>query len=132
MKNIIGLLLTGSLFLNCAAYAQAIEGTEKQEKAIARDQGDDEPKTGKEKKKQKTEQNEMRSANTYSETGGRSDISKPDPYNNDIGGFTVTKFKESKVTKKLRRGEAHSRLSVPNPKGKPLKHKKPHKFLFFG
>ncbi|MFC5269219.1 hypothetical protein [Adhaeribacter terreus] len=54
------------------------------------------------------------------------------PYASNTGSFTVTKFKESKTKKKLRRGEARSRLSVPQPKGKPLKHKKKRKFLFFG
>ena len=54
------------------------------------------------------------------------------PYASNTGSYTVTKFKESKTKKKLRRGEARSRLSVPQPKGKPLKHKKKRKFLFFG
>ena len=85
-------------------------------------QGDD----SKKKTKQKTES----SGNVYS---SEADPSKPDPFANNAGGsFTVTKYKESKVQKKLRKGEAHSRLSVPTPKGKPLKHKKKHKFLFFG
>ncbi|MBK0401601.1 hypothetical protein I5M27_01310 [Adhaeribacter sp. BT258] len=54
------------------------------------------------------------------------------PYASNTGSYTVTKYKESKTKKKLRRGEARSRLSVPQPKGKPLKHKKKRKFLFFG
>ena len=86
-------------------------------------QGDD----SKKKTKQKTE---PAGSNVYS---SERDPTKPDPFAANSGGsFTVTKYKESKVQKKLRKGEAHSRLSVPNPKGKPLKHKKKHKFLFFG
>lgn len=66
--------------------------------------------------------------NVYGENTAARPVS---PYANN-SGFTVTKYKESKVQKKLRRGEARSRLSVPTPKGKPLKHKKKKKFLFFG
>ena len=84
-------------------------------------QGDD----SKKKTKQKSE-----SGNVYS---SERDPTKPDPFaSNTSGSFTVTKYKESKVQRKLRKGEAHSRLSVPQPKGKPLKHKKKKKFLFFG
>jgi hypothetical protein len=86
-------------------------------------QGDD----SKKKTKQKTESS---GSNVYS---SERDLSKPDPFaSNAPGSFTVTKYKEGKVAKKLRKGEAHSRLSVPQPKGKPLKHKKKRKFLFFG
>lgn len=60
------------------------------------------------------------------------DPSRPEKFSATPGGFTVTKYKESKVKKKLKKGESQSRFSVPNPKGKPLKHKKKHKFLFFG
>jgi hypothetical protein len=65
---------------------------------------------------------------------GENTAAKPvSPYaNNSVGGFTVTKYKESKTQKKLRRGEGRTRFSVPDPKGKPLKHNRRKKFLFFG
>ena len=55
------------------------------------------------------------------------------PYgsNATVGGFKVTKFKESKTQRKLRRGEGRTRMSVPTPKGKPLKHKKKRTFFVF-
>ena len=66
--------------------------------------------------------------NVYGENTAARPVS---PYGSSES-FTVTKFKESKVKRKLRRGESRSRLSVPQPKGKPLKHKKKRKVLFFG
>jgi hypothetical protein len=83
-------------------------------------QGDGETK---QKIKHRTEQ---------SGTVTENDPTRPQRFEPVPGGFTVIKYKESKVKKKLRKGEAHSRFSVPDPKGKPLKHKKKHKFLFFG
>jgi hypothetical protein len=108
MKHILSIFLIAVVFqISIPAFAQ-----------------DDDSKK---KTKQKTE---AAGGNVYS---SESDPTKPDPFANNAGGsFTVIKYKESKVHKKLRKGEAHSRLSVPNPKGKPLKHKKKHKFLFFG
>lgn len=108
MKHIFRIFLIAVLFqFSAPAFAQ----------------GDD----SKKKTKQKTE---SAGSNVYS---SEADPSKPDPFASNPGGsFTVTKYKESKVQKKLRKGEAHSRLSVPTPKGKPLKHKKKRKFLFFG
>src|SRR5438046_2684211 len=81
--------------------------------ALAQDNG--EPKKT---KKQERAAASQPGGSTYNYTG-ENDPTKPDPYaSNTGGGFTVTKYKEGKVTRKLRRGEAHSRLSVPNPKGK--------------
>ena len=125
MKKIFSLLFMLSFFCAGPLLAQTEESSDIQEQTISqaeiKDKGD--------KKKIKTE--ERGNSNVYSP-----DMAKPtSPYaakNNDIGGFTVTKFKESKTTKKLRRGEARTRMSVPDPKGKPLKHKKKRKFKLFG
>ena len=124
MKKIASLLFALTFFWSGSLVAQTEEeAAENQEQTVSqveiKDKGD--------KKKIKTE--ERGGSNVYSP-----ETAKPtSPYavkNNDIGGFTVTKFKESKTKKKLRRGEARSRMSVPDPKGKPLKHKKKRKPLF--
>ena len=125
MKKIFSLLFALSFFWSGQLLAQTEENSDVQDQTISqaeiKDKGD--------KKKIKTE--ERGNSNVYSP-----ETAKPtSPYaakNNDIGGFTVTKFKESKTKKKLRRGEARSRMSVPDPKGKPLKHKKKRKFNLFG
>src|SRR4051812_12576098 len=120
MKKIFSLLFAFFLFGAGQLWAQTEGNSDSQEQTISqaevKDKGD--------KKKIKTED---RGSNVYSP-----ETAKPtSPYaNQDIGGFTVTKFKESKTKKKLRRGEARSRMSVPDPKGKPLKHKKKRKPLF--
>ncbi len=122
MKKIFSLLLVLSFFWSGEILAQTEDNSENAGQVISRveekDKGD--------KKKIKTE--ERGSSNVYS-----TEAKPASPYaakNADIGGFTVTKFKESKTKKKLRRGEAHSRMSVPDPKGKPLKHKKKRKPWF--
>ncbi|HSI90913.1 MAG TPA: hypothetical protein VK927_07320 [Adhaeribacter sp.] len=69
-------------------------------------------------------------ANAYNSNNARREQFKdPAPYQSE--SFTVTKFKETKTKRKLRKGEGRTRFSVPDPKGKPLKHKKKQKFLFF-
>lgn len=121
MKKIFSLLFLLTFFWSGSLLAQTEESSDTQDQTISqaeiKDKGD--------KKKVKTEER----SNVYSP-----ETAKPtSPYaakNNDIGGFTVTKYKESKTKKKLRRGEARSRMSVPDPKGKPLKHKKKRKPLF--
>ena len=124
MKKIFSLLFVLAFFCSGKLLAQTEENSDVQEQTVSqaeiKDKGD--------KRKVKTEE---RGSNVYT-----NEAPKPtSPYaakNNDIGGFTVTKYKESKTKKKLRRGEARSRMSVPDPKGKPLKHKKKRKFNLFG
>ena len=124
MKKIFGLLLVLSGFWAVPALAQSEGESSNDGQIISRveekDKGD--------KKKIKTEG--RGNNNVYSPETPQP--ASPYAVNNDIGGFTVRKFKESKTTKKLRRGEARSRMSVPQPKGKPLKHKKKRKFNLFG
>src|SRR5688500_4881194 len=99
MKKIFSLLFALSFFWSGSLLAQTEEDADSQEQTVSqveeKDKGD--------KKKIKTV--ERGSSNVYSP-----DAPKPtSPYaakNNDIGGFTVTKYKESKTKKKLRRGEA--------------------------
>jgi len=122
MKKIFGLLIVFTCFWASAAFAQTEEDADKTPANVSQ-VTEETVKPGKVKRKSEE-------SNVYSPNEAK----PASPYaakNNDIGGFTVTKFKESKTAKKLRRGEAHSRMSVPDPKGKPLKHKKKSKFKLF-
>lgn len=124
MKKIFGLIIVLAGFWVAPAFAQteeeSVDGGQTISRVEEKDKGD--------KKKIKTE---MRgNSNVYSPEAAKP--ASPYAANTEVGGFTVRKFKESKTTKKLRRGEARSRMSVPTPKGKPLKHKKKRKFAFFG
>lgn len=120
MKKLFALLIFFTCFCSVGAFAQTEEDSEEKVSQVT----EETVKPGKVKRKTETE-----GSNVYSPTAAK----PTSPYaNKDIGGFTVTKFKESKTQKKLRRGESRSRMSVPDPKGKPLKHKHKKKFKLFG
>ncbi|KAA9340983.1 hypothetical protein [Adhaeribacter soli] len=140
MKKLFGFLLVASLFTGSATLAQSQAAPEDITSTFAEKDNSDKDNSDKDlrtdKKKQKQVAADINaSGNVYNSQGSKA--AKPvSPFasnssNTTNGGFTVTKYKESKVAKKLRRGQASSRMSVPDPKGKPLKHKKKKKFLFF-
>lgn len=132
MKKLFGFLLVASLFTAPAAIAQTQAAPE--DAAVTLTETENSGKESKaDKKKQQRENAEMRSnGNAYSGRGAKAaQPVSPFASNTSTSGFTVTRYKETKVQKKIRRGEGATRMSVPDPKGKPLKHKKKNKFLFF-
>ncbi|QJX46273.1 hypothetical protein HMJ29_04675 [Hymenobacter taeanensis] len=82
------------------------------------------------KRDQQMEILEARSGGTSNTSFGRA--SGPSrQYEKGAGGFTVRKFKDSRIgTARQKRGQTRAAGYV-NPKGKPLSHKKHKKFLFF-
>jgi hypothetical protein len=135
MKKLFGFLLVASLFSGSSAFAQGQAAPEDETSSFAEKDNSDKDLRADKKKQKQVAADINASGNVYNAQGSKA--AKPvSPFasnssNTTNGGFTVTKYKESKVAKKLRRGQASSRMSVPDPKGKPLKHKKKKKFLFF-
>ena len=128
MKKLFGLALAAGLLTLQVANAQnqqeSITAENSQQIAMAKVNA---PVKGEGDKKSKAQ-----SSTVYNAGANKPTSTFAPSGNGSSGGFTVRKFEESKVAKKLRRGEARSRFSVPNPKGKPLVHKRKGKFQLFG
>ncbi|TGE11793.1 hypothetical protein [Hymenobacter elongatus] len=81
------------------------------------------------KRDQQIEVLEARSGGGANTSFGRASGSSRQ-YEKSNSGFTVRKFKDKRGTAQQQRGQSRKAPGV-DPKGKPLTHKKKHRFLFF-
>ncbi|TGE21778.1 hypothetical protein E5K00_16045 [Hymenobacter aquaticus] len=81
------------------------------------------------KRDQQIEILEARSGGTANTSFGRAS-GPARQYEKGKAGFTVRKFKDKRGTAQQQRGQSRKAPGI-DPPGKPLKHKKKHRFLFF-
>ncbi|PJJ54523.1 hypothetical protein [Hymenobacter chitinivorans] len=81
------------------------------------------------KRDQQMEILEARSGGTANTSFGRA-AGPARQYEKGNSGFMVRKFKDKRGTAQQKRGQSRPAPGI-DPKGKPLSHKKKHRFLFF-
>ncbi|TGE27268.1 hypothetical protein [Hymenobacter metallicola] len=81
------------------------------------------------KRDQQLEILEARSGGTSNTSFGRA-AGPARQYDKGSSGFVVRKFKDKRGTAQQKRGQSRRAPGI-DPKGKPLTHKKKHRFLFF-
>ncbi|MCB2406912.1 hypothetical protein [Hymenobacter lucidus] len=135
-KLIAAVLLAGTTLVAFEAHAQSAEprpARKSSRKAsgedIARMQRRMSMNPDEVKRDQQVEILEARSGGTANTSFGRAS-GPARQYDKGSSGFMVRKFKDKRGTAQQQRGQSRKAPGI-DPKGKPLKHKKKHRFLFF-
>lgn len=135
-KLIAAVLLTATTLVAFEAHAQSAEprpARKSSRKAsgedIARMQRRMSMNPDEVKRDQQVEILEARSGGTANTSFGRAS-GPARQYDKGSSGFTVRKFKDKRGTAQQQRGQSRKAPGI-DPKGKPLSHKKKHRFLFF-
>ncbi|MCB2376336.1 hypothetical protein LGH70_01995 [Hymenobacter sp. BT635] len=140
-KLIAAVLLAGTSLVASQAQAQTVEprpdtpaGSRKASRKasgadIARMQRRMSMNPDEAKRDQQIEVLEARSGGTANTSFGRAS-GPARQYEKGKAGFTVRKFKDKRGTAQQKRGVSRKAPGI-DPPGKPLSHKKKHRFLFF-